>query len=72
MEIRGCESDSNCVTVRDASPGHYPMGVGRSLDLCWMGKMAGGKGERDDQAVYGNALRTGFARKYLIKVSTRV
>ena len=37
-----------------------------------MEKMAGGKGETDDQAVHGSALRTRFARKHLIKVSIRV
>ena len=72
MEIKSCENDSNCVTVRDPSPGHYPMGLGRSLDLRWMEKMAGGKGEPNDGTVYSNALRTRFARKHLIKVSIRV
>ena len=37
-----------------------------------MEKMAGGKGEPDDGTVYGNALRTGFTRKHLSKVSIRV
>ena len=37
-----------------------------------MEKMAGGKGETDDQPVYYNALRTGFARKHLIRVSIRI
>ena len=69
MAITSCESDSNCVTVRDPPPGHCQIGLGRSLDLCWMEKMAGNKGEPDDGTVYGNALRTGFARKHLIKVS---
>ena len=72
MAIRSCESGSNCVTVRYPSPGHCSMGLGRSLDLLWMEKMGGGKGEPDDQVEYGNALRTGFARKHLIKVSIRV
>ena len=72
MAIRSCESETNCIAVCDPSPGHCPMGLGRSLDLLWMEKMAGGKGETDDQAVYSNALRTGFATKYLIKVSIRV
>ena len=66
IAIKSCKSDSNCVTVRDPSPGRCPMGLGTSLDLRWMEKMAGGKGETDDQAVYGSALRTGFARKHLI------
>ena len=37
-----------------------------------MEKIAGGKGETDDQPVYCNALRTGFARKYLIRASIRM
>ena len=37
-----------------------------------MEKVAGGKGETGDQTVYCNALRTGFARKHLIKVSIRL
>ena len=48
MTIRSCESDSNCVTWRDSSPEHCPMGLGRSLDLRWIKKMAGGKREPDD------------------------
>ena len=62
MAIKSCESDRNCVTVRDPSPGYCLMGLGKSLDLRWMEKMAGGKGETNDQVVYGNALRTGFVR----------
>ena len=56
ITIRSCESDNNCVTGRNPSPGNYPIGVGRSLDLHWMEKMAGGKGKTDDQAIYSNAL----------------
>ena len=37
-----------------------------------MEKMAGGKGETDDQPVYCNAPQTGFARKHLIRVSIRM
>ena len=72
MALRICESDSNFVTVRDPSHGNCPMGLVRSLDLRWMEKMAGGKGETNDQAIYCNALQTGFARKHLIKVSIRM
>ena len=72
MAIRSCQSDSNCGTVRDPSLGHCPMGLGRTWDLRWMEKMAGVKGETDDQAIYSNALRTGFARKHPIKVSVRM
>ena len=36
------------VIVGDPSPGHCPMGLGRSLDLRWMEKMVGGKRELDD------------------------
>ena len=57
MAIKSCESDSNCVTMRDPSPGHCPMGLGRSLDLHWMEKMVGGKRETNDLTVYRNALR---------------
>ena len=31
--IESCGSDSHGVTVRDTSPRHCPMGLGRSLDL---------------------------------------
>ena len=72
ITIKTFEGDRNCVTVCDPSPRHYPIGLGRSLDLRWMVKIAGGKGEMDDQAVYGNALPIGFARRHLIKVSIRV
>ena len=48
MAIKSCGSDSNGVTVHDPSPGHGPMGLGRSLDLRWMEKMAGGRKELDD------------------------
>ena len=48
MAIKSCGSDSHDVTVRDPSPGHCPMGLGRSLDLRWMEKVAGGCIEVDD------------------------
>ena len=51
MAIKKCGSDSHCVTVRDPSPRHCPMGLGRNLDLCWMEKMASGKRELDDRVV---------------------
>ena len=40
MAIKSYGSDSHDVTVRDPSPGHIPMGLGRSLVFCWMGKVA--------------------------------
>ena len=48
MAIKSCRSDSHGVTVHDPSPGHCPMGLGRSLDLRWMEKVAGGGIEVDD------------------------
>ena len=72
MAMKSCGNDSNCVIVCGTSPGHYPMGLRKRLDLRWVEKMAGGKGEADDQAVYCNAVWTGFARKHLIKASIRM
>ena len=40
VAIESCGSDSHGVTERDPSPGHCPMGLGRSLDLRWMEKVA--------------------------------
>ena len=48
MAIKSCGSDNHGVTVRDPSPRHCPMGLGRSLDLRWMKKVAGGGIEVDD------------------------
>ena len=48
MAIKSCGSDSHDVTVRDPSLGHCKMGLGRSLDLRWMEKVAGGCIEVDD------------------------
>ena len=48
MAITSCGRDSYSVTVRDPSLGHCPMGLGRSLDLRWMEKVAGGGIEVDD------------------------
>ena len=48
MAIKSCGSDSHGVTVCDPSLGNCPMGLGRSLDLCWMEKVAGGGIEVDD------------------------
>ena len=45
--------------MHDASPGHSPMGLGRSLDLRWIGKVAGGVLEVDYQTACCNALCTG-------------
>ena len=72
MVIKSYESHSNCNTMCDPSLDHYPMGLGRSLDLCLKEKMAGGKGELDDGIVNVNAIQTEFASKHLIKVSIRV
>ena len=47
MAIKSCGSDSHGVTVCDPSPGHSPMGLGRSFDLCWLKKVAGGKNRVD-------------------------
>ena len=41
MEIKSCESDSHGATVCDPSPGHSPMGLGKSLDLRWLENWAG-------------------------------
>ena len=41
MAIKCCGNDSHGVTVRDLSPGHSPMGLGRSLDLRWLENWAG-------------------------------
>ena len=48
MEIKSYGSDSHGVTVRDPSPGHCQMGLGRSLYLRWMEYVAGGGIEVDD------------------------
>ena len=41
MAIKSCESDSHGATVCDPSPGHSPIGLGRSLDLHWLENWAG-------------------------------
>ena len=69
MKIKSCERDSNCVTVRNPSPGHCPMGLGKSLYCAGWKKMAGGGVEVDDQTVYCNAQRTSDERKQLIRVA---
>ena len=33
MVIKSCGSDNHGVTLHDPSPGHSPMGLGRSLDM---------------------------------------
>ena len=48
MAIKSRGSDSHGVTVRDPSPGHCPMGLGRSLDSRRMDKVAAGGIEVDD------------------------
>ena len=48
--------------MRDTSPAHCTMGLGRSLDLRWMKKMAGGREEPNDQTVYCNAQWTSDER----------
>ena len=47
MVIKSYGSDSYGVTVCDLSPGHSPMGLGKSLDLPWMEKVAGSKNRVD-------------------------
>ena len=69
--IKSCGSDSHDVTVRDPSPGHCPMGLGRSLDLRWMETIAGGKRETDDQAVCGIAMRARITAWQLIVTALR-
>ena len=55
MAIKSCGSDSHGVTMCDPSLGHSPMGLGRSLDLRWMGKVDGGKNRVDKiKATYQN------------------
>ena len=55
MAIKSCGSDSHGVIVCDPSPGHSPMGLGRSLDLRWMEKVDGGKNRVDKiKATYQN------------------
>ena len=44
---------------------HCPIGLGRTLDLCWMEKVAGGGIEVDDTMVCCNALCTGVNRRKL-------
>ena len=48
MTTKSCGSDSHGITVHDPSPGQCQMGLGRSLDLLWMEKVAGGGIEADD------------------------
>ena len=43
MAIKSCGRDSHGVTVCDPSPRRSPMGLGRSLDLRWLEKVAGVK-----------------------------
>ena len=42
MAIKSCGSDNHGISVREPSLGHCPMVLGRSLDLRWMEKVAGG------------------------------
>ena len=48
MAVKSCGSDSHGVTVCDPSPGHCPMGLGRSLGLRWMEKVVGVRIEVDN------------------------
>ena len=48
------------------SPGHCPMGQGRSLDVRWMEKMVGGKRELDDRVVCCKVPRTEITAGQLI------
>ena len=47
IAIKSCGNDSHGVTVCDPSPGHSPMGLGRSLDLRWLEEVAGAKNRVD-------------------------
>ena len=69
MAIKSCESDSHGVTAYDPSPGHSPMGLGRSLDLRWMEKVADDGVGADDLVVSCNAQRTNDKREWLIGVA---
>ena len=72
MATNSCESDSNCVRLHDPSARHCPMGLGKSLNLPWMERMASDEGRLNDGTIYDNELQTEFARKHLIKVSITV
>ena len=48
MAITSCCSNNHGITVRDLSPGPCLMGLGSSLNLRWMEKVAGGEIEVDD------------------------
>ena len=48
MVIKTCGSDSHGVIDRDPSLGYCPIGLGKSLDLHWIEKVAGGGIEVDD------------------------
>ena len=54
------------VIVGNPSPGHYPMGLGRILDLCWMEKMVGGNRKLDDRVVCCKVPRAGIIAGQLI------
>ena len=54
------------VIFGDSSPGHCPMGLGRSLDLRWMEKMVGRKRELDDRVVCCKVPRTEITAGQLI------
>ena len=55
MATKSYGSDSHGVTVCDPSPGHSPMGLGKSLDLGWMEKVVGSKKRVDRiKATYQN------------------
>ena len=40
--------ESKWIVFRGPSPGHCPMGLGRSSDLRWIEKMAGERRKLDD------------------------
>ena len=42
MAIKSCGSDNHGAIVCDTSPGHGPMGLGRSLDFRWTGGWSDG------------------------------
>ena len=69
MAIKSCGSDSHGVIVPDPSCGHFRMGLGRSLDLRWMEKVADDVVGADDLVVSYNSQWTNEKREWLIGVA---
>ena len=59
-------NESKCITISGPSPGHCPLGLGRSLDARWMENLAGGRRELDDCVVCCKAPRTEISAAKLI------